>query len=232
MTLVGLIPRLVLVGALAYVPTLCATQVILDNSSFATLPSGGLPEDGCGTGCFYGFGQIPGWTYSEAGNMVGQFQPGTEDGNFSYFNYIPDGGITVADTVGPTLSQVVNTTVQVGVTYTMTVDIGTRNDKPSAGSADLLIDGVQYMASGTMAAAGDWSTFTVSYVGLAADIGDAITIQLNDPDPGAMASFSDVTFDPDPPSDVPEPKFMGSFGVALFCMFALYRRGSTSHRST
>jgi hypothetical protein len=213
---------------------MCATQVILDNSSFQTLPSGGLPGGGCGVGCSYGFGAIPGWTYSETGEQVGQFQPGTEDGNYAYFNYVPD-GITVVETVGPTLSQVVNTTVQAGVTYTMTVDIGTRNDEASDGSADLLIDGVQYMATGTMAAAGDWATFTVSYVGLAADIGDAITIQLNDPEAGVAATFSDVTLtesESDPPPEVPEPRFMGGFGLALFCLFALYRRKSTSQRST
>jgi hypothetical protein len=102
----------------------------------------------------------------------------------------------------------------------------------SAGSVDLLVNGVEYAGVGTLAAPGDWSAFTVTYVGLAVDMGDAMTIQLNDPVAGDVASFADVTLmeGGDPSSAVPEPAITGCAGMALFCLVAFYRRKFSPQR--
>jgi hypothetical protein len=212
----GSIAAVVLFGLFAYSPAAQATQIIIDNSNFQTLPAGGLTYN-CGSGCAYDVNAIPGWTTAGNGSIPsGQFQPGTQDGNDTSFNSIPDGGTTVAYTYGPSLSQVVDTSVQVGQVYTLTVEIGTRNDVASGGSADLLVNGVQYMANGTMAPDGQWATFTATYVGLAVDMGDSITIQLNDTD-GATGAFDDVALT-ETGSSVPEPASICSAGMALFFM--------------
>src|SRR5580658_3415108 len=169
----GSIATLLLLALFTYDPTAHATQIVIDNANFETLPVGGLPYTGCGPGCAWSYAAIAGWTGAGTGeDNAGQFQPGTQDGNDYLFNSMPNDGTTGASTFGPSLSQVVDTSVQTGMVYTLTVEIGTRNDMASAGSADLLVNGVQYMAQGTMAPNGQWATFTATYVGLAVDMGD------------------------------------------------------------
>jgi hypothetical protein len=99
-----------------------ATSIPVNNPSFATRPPGGLPFS-CGspfssTDCIFSDGPIPGWTESPAAaGLSGQLQPGTQDGNLTYFSSLPD-GITTAYASGGTISQTVGATVQAGVTYT------------------------------------------------------------------------------------------------------------------
>lgn len=216
--------RLVVIAAVVSIPNLRATQVILNNSTFAALPTGGLAY-GCGSGCAYDQDvPIAGWTESGYGTY-GLFQPGTSSGNDTYFNSMPNGS-TNAFSFGPALSQTVNTTVQVGTVYTLTVSLGARNDYAFAGAADLLVNGVTYAATGTQPTPGQWSTFTVTYVGLAVDMGDSITIQLTDPNGGA-ANFGDVQFDDSSASSssaVSEPRLTGCLGISLFGLLGLYRR--------
>ena len=94
------------------------------NHSFEQLPGGGLPLGGCGTGCSYSDGAIPGWSITGQG---GQFQPGVGSGNFSYFNSLPDGP-TVAYSNGGTIWQTVAETAQAGATYTLLAERGNRKD--------------------------------------------------------------------------------------------------------
>jgi hypothetical protein len=148
------------------------------------------------------------------------------------FQTVPVGN-TIGFSSGMTLSQVVDVTVQAGVTYTLTVDLGLGNNLGAfGGGADLLINGVAYSATGTQPAVGQWSTYTVSYTGLNVDVGDTIAIQLTDPN-YQRANFNDVQLTAsigspvpdlfDPPS-VPEPGSMGLAGVALGALTVLYRR--------
>jgi hypothetical protein len=220
----GCIAALVLLCLFTYPLTAYATQIVIDNANFQTLPAGGLPM-GCGSGCTYGYSAIVGWNGAGTGSdNAGQFDPGTQVGNYSLFDYMPDGGTVGASTFGPSLSQVVDTSVQVGTVYTLTVEIGTRNDFTSGGSADLLVNGVQYMAQGTMAPDGQWATFTATYIGLAVDMGDSITIQLNDTAPGvAVASFDDVALSETDPGSVPEPASIMTIGMGIFCLFLARR---------
>ena len=144
------------VGALLSLTTTVAlaAAIAVNNPSFEAVPPGGFPfTAGCvGAGCSYseGVGAIPEWT-STVPSLSGEAIPGTQVGNFFAFNTIPD-GITVAFIGAPgvgTISQTVGTRVQPGVTYTLQVDLGWRKDYPAfTGTADLLINGTRYVASG------------------------------------------------------------------------------------
>lgn len=154
-----------------------ADPITVNNPSFEILPPGGLPI-ACGTGCSFSEAAIPDWTN---GGFSGQFIPGTQVGNFSFFTTVPD-EITVAYSNSGTISQTVGATVQAGVIYTLQVDLGWRNDLPAfVGTADLLVNGNQYFATGATPVQGNFSNFTATYTGLAADVGASITIQLNTP---------------------------------------------------
>src|SRR5207302_2023670 len=85
-----------------------AVVIMVNNASFETLPSVGLPN-ACGSSCFYSDDLIPGWT---SGVNTGQFQPGTQDGNSLFFNTLSqDGTINSAyANSGTMISQTVATT--------------------------------------------------------------------------------------------------------------------------
>src|ERR1039458_9607301 len=178
-----------LVCALLFVSNAFANNINVNNSSFETPPVGGFTF-GCGLDCsFSENGGIPGWTTSGSGVLNGQFQTGSQAGNFTYFNSIPD-GITIAYSNDNTISQTVGATVVAGMTYTLQVDIGARGDGYRfAGTADLMLGNTLCAATGTQPSPGDWSTYTASCTGTSANAGDAITIQLKSS--GAQADFDD-----------------------------------------
>jgi hypothetical protein len=146
-----------------------ASPIAVNNFSFETI-TGGVLGNACGAGCSFSVAAIPGW--ANTGDS-GQFRPGSP-GNNSLFNAVPD-GITVAYTNGPTISQLTGATVQLGVVYTLLVDIGSRKDLLAAGfdgTADLLIGGVTtILATGSQPTLGNFSTFTATYTGLSGDVG-------------------------------------------------------------
>jgi hypothetical protein len=199
--------------------SIARADVPIINASFETLPAGGLNIGGCGTGCSYNTGAIPGWTISPVGANEGEFQPGSSSGNFAYFNYVPD-GITVGYSNGGMISQTLSTKVQAGELYTLYVDLGNRNDGyANQGSADLLINGTHYAATGVEAAAGTWTTWTASYVGRAADAGQFITIELNTVT--AQGDYDNVRL------TAPEPtalSLMGMMGAALLGFASILKR--------
>jgi len=208
----------IVVGALAAVSAFAGT-IVVSNASFENLPLGGLPN-GCGAGCSYSSGgiPIPGWTSSDS--TPGQFQPGSSSGNFIFFNSVPD-GITTAYSNGGTISQVVAPTVQVGVTYTLQVDVGARNDLPFNSFVDLLINGNLISAVGVTPTAGNWSTYTATYTGLAADVGQAITIQLATG--GAQGNYDNVRLSDDLNGAAPEPATAAVFTLGLAGILAYAR---------
>jgi hypothetical protein len=209
---------ILLLGSVLSVSSGVAGTIFVNNFSFETLPAAGLPN-GCGVGCFFTVDAIPGWSN---GGSSGQFQPGTQAGNFTYFNTLSD-GITNAFDNGGTISQTVGSTVQTGVVYTLMVDIGCRNDQPCLGTADLLVNGVQYAAVGVLPAPGNWATFTATYTGLPGDLGDAITIELNST--GSQGNFDNVQLaDDTTTSATPEPSFSGILGLGLIGLMAMSRR--------
>ncbi len=192
-----------------------ADSITVLNPSFETLPSSGLPN-GCGAGCSYSVDQIPGW--SEDGGNSGQFQPGSSSGNFSYFNYIPD-GVTVAYTNGGNIYQTVGATTVAGTTYTLTVDIGQRNDGYCCTAyAALYDDGTGYTATGAIPPVGGWSVYTASFTALTS--GDAITINLGDA--GPQGDFDNVTLTAT--SATPEPGNIVLLGTGLLGVAGALRR--------
>lgn len=156
-----------------------AAPIPVNNPSFEQLPTGGLPN-GCGAGCSYNEDFIPGWIntpFAGLGLASGQFRPGTNTGNTTYFNSLSDGP-TSAYTSDGCIEQTVGVTVQTGVTYTLVVDVGWRNDAGPTGVPRLRVNNIYYDAVGT-AVQGGWGAFTATYVGRAQDAGSAITICLN-----------------------------------------------------
>ena len=193
-----------------------ASPLAITNASFETLPVGGLPY-ACAADCSYSAGAIPGWTMVGSG---GQFQPGNP-GNTNYFDTLSD-GLTSAYSGGGVISQIVGAPVVFGEVYTLLVDIGYRKDAAFAGSADLLINGQIYTATG-VATQGAFTTFTATYTGLLADVGQSITIELKSN--GSQGNFDNVRLDGTAPdSGVPEPAAFLLAGPALLGLAAWKRR--------
>lgn len=189
-----------------------AESITVLNPSFEILPSGTLLTGAPGP---YSQGSaIPGWISSDPTNVNdGVFQPDTI--SQIAFNTVDDGP-TSAWSRGATLSQAVGAVVSVGMTYTLMVDIGWRNDRAFDGSADLLINGITYQAIGKTPPQGGWSTFIATYVGLQQDAGLPITIQLNAS--GPQGNFDNVRLTN---SATPEPAvgvLVGSCLIGLACL--------------
>jgi hypothetical protein len=202
--------------------TVQGASLTVSNPSFETLPAGGLPTT-CGTGCAYDVGAITGWTN---GGSTGQFQTGAPT-NTTYMNTrSSDGTATIAYDDSGTISQTVVDTVQTNVVYTLMVDLGVRIGLPFTGSADLLINGHTITATGTTPTSGNWSTFTATYTGLAADAGDAITIELKSS--GAQAEFDDVRLSSNAAAPTPEPASLTLVGLSLAALVQRLRRKRTA----
>jgi hypothetical protein len=211
-----------LVAALALAAAPCfASTIAVTNFSFETLPAGGLTT--CGAGCAYDVGAIPGWS-TTSGATSGQIQP-----NATQFPVLSD-GITSAfsTTAGSVISQTVGATVVMGEVYTLLIDLGQRLDGYGfAGTADLLINGHTYAATGTAPVPGTWSTYTATYTGLTADVGQSITIELKSS--GVQANFDNVRMDGTlGQSGVPEPASFLLIGPALVALGLRMKRTARS----
>ena len=189
------------------------TPIHVNNPSFETLPSGGLTDTCPGHNCEFSRGDIPGWTVPPGSIDTGQLRPSTSGMGHLFETFAPHNGEVSAFSNGPTISQEVGPTVAEGVPYTLTVDLGRRNDTPFEASADLLLSGnglspVTILATGKTPVHGHWSTFTATFVGDSTTVGDNITIQLKSG--GVQGNFDSVTL-----TTVPEPGTLLLFGSGL-----------------
>jgi hypothetical protein len=196
----------------------------VNNASFESLPSLGLPTTCAGAGCEYSNAQfpgqdIPGWTVS--GSLaIGQFQPGPSSGTTTYFDSVPD-GLTVAYAFNGTISQTVAPVVQLGVTYTLLVDVGQRKDCCGVGTPYLVIGTNPIAATGVNPTPGSFSTFTATYTGLAGDVGKSIGIELSAT--GPQADFDNVVLS-DSTVDEPDSTTLAGFGLVATLALALKGR--------
>jgi hypothetical protein len=192
-----------------------ATTIPVTNASFETLAAGSFSNIDPTFGDYNQALGIPGWTVTGVG-PAGQWQP-----TANAFTSLSDGP-TVAYTNGPDITQVVGT-VDVNTLYTLTVDLGWRLDVPFGSSVDFLVNGVQYIATGT-AVKGTFQTFTATYLGLAADAGDAITVELQVAG-ASQGDFDNVTVNAIAGA-VPEPGSAYLIGAGLLgsIAFAVRKR--------
>lgn len=156
-----------------------SAPISVNNPSFEILRALGLPNS-CGGGCSYSQDSIPGWLnnpFAGTGLSSGQFRPGTDTGNMTYFNSLSDGPTSAYTSIG-CIEQTVHVAVQPGVTYTLLTDVGWRNDASPAGMPRLRVNGIYYDGGGTPVLGG-WAPFTTTYVGRVEDAGLPITICLN-----------------------------------------------------
>jgi hypothetical protein len=99
-------------------PLYADSVIPVQNASFENLSSSSTT--GCGTGCFYNSGPIPGWITT--GNS-GSFQP-----NNTYFNLPLPNGNVVGYTNGGTISQDLGVSLLPNSFYTLSVFVGSRLD--------------------------------------------------------------------------------------------------------
>ncbi len=210
----------VCMGLMAAAGSASAAVIPVANASFETLPAGGLPFGGCGTGCSFSVNDpVPGWNGS---GSFGQFQPGSASGNFAYFNFVPN-GLTVAYSNGGSLSQTVAAVAVPGVTYTLSVDVGFRKDVPDSGTVALIVGSntITNPITSPPQGSGDWVTDTITYTATALDAGAPISIFLSTPT--TQGNWDNVSLSDDS-TVVPEPLGLALLGTGLAALGILRRR--------
>lgn len=206
-----------------------AGPITLNNPSFEIAPPLTIS---CGVGCQYDTpgSLIPDWTYTVLSNAGGQWQPGSP-ANPTYFSVPPPDGTTIAYlSSGAVLSQMTSAAVQLGVTYTLNVDVGVNASVSPYGAPGGLgevllqiVGGPTIAGIGVAPPLGTFSTYTAAYIGVAADVGKEIEVSLADPSSGT-ATFDNVSLsDSAAGAGAPEPASVALIGAGLGAI-ALYRR--------
>ena len=109
----------------------------------------------------------------------------------------------------------------VGTKYTLNVDVGTRKDQPGTGVVQLLVGTTPITAVGVAPTPGNFSTFTATYTGVAADAGKSLAILLSAT--SSQGDFDNVRMDA-----TPEPASAFLLGLGLAGVSLLTRRKRTA----
>ena len=185
-----------------------AGSIPVNNPSFEALPPGGL-SSGCGFGCSYTEDFIPDWInipFLGLGLTSGQFRPGTDAGNTTYFDQLSTGPTSAFCSNG-SIRQVLATTVQAGMVYTLTVDVGWRKDAGLTGFPRILVNDTYYDSVHDTPVLGGWTPFTATYVARQEDVGASITIVLSSV--SNQGNFDNVRFSDSPGAG----RLIGDYGL-------------------
>ena len=193
-------------------PAAKADTVAIQNASFETTNPLNF---GCGSGCSFNLGPIPGWTTT---GQSGSFQPSS-----TYFALpLPDGNI-VAYSNGGSISQTLAASLTPDTIYTLSVDVGNRLDgEVTDYSIALYVDGTllsSLSSSNGVIPAGTFADETVTYTSGAVVPAGNLSIVLTSG--GVQADFDNVRLTA---STVPEPSSLSLLAAALGLMVLVFRR--------
>jgi hypothetical protein len=193
--------------------TVWADNIPIVNPSFESIA--GPLGYGCGTGCAYNYGPlpgIPGWTSSDGGSWL----PG------SYFSSIPDGSLVAFTNATGSLTQTLTgTSVLSNSLYNFSIYVGSRTDGKSGIyniSLDTILGGTTTTLcniSGNAAniALGTFQLETCSYLSGSNVPSGNLFLQLTAVT--GQLDVDDVSLTVQPASSVPEPSSVLLLGVGM-----------------
>jgi hypothetical protein len=210
-----------------------AASITVDNASFETIPSAGLPNPD-GFGGIYSYQvAIPDW---QSFGEVGQWQP-ADNGHF--FTTAPPDGSTIAFINDGMIWQTLSPTAQAGVTYALTVYRTVSIGAGWNGVVSLVIGGDASggeLEGGTGASdasaptvAGTWQLDTITYTATAADAGKSIAVRLASSNGNnfSQSDWDDISLsDSIPVSTTPLPAALPLFagGLGALGLFGCRRK--------
>ena len=222
--------------AIALCSTADAASIPIVNSSFEELAPGvvlGVRNWTCSP-CFQAGGTVTsdpivGWTITGTGD-AGTFRPSANEypgggGLTNPATGIPD-GVNVAFSNGPEISQVLSEKLTAGLPYSLSVDIGNRNDIPLPDFTIALLAGGNLLTSvdstsiTSLPADGTFSTVTLSYLAASDNpfLGQTLEIQLIN-NGGAQMNYDKVSL-----STIPLPASVYLFGSGILGLIGIVKR--------
>ena len=205
-----------------------ADSISIQNASFETTNPLTIPC--AGTGCAFNF-SLPDWTIAGINAAAGSFQPGS---NSLYFNTaVPDGSIVAFINTGSISQTLTGVSLLANSVYTLSVDVGRRNDVAGANYSLNLLDGSNvFCTSGSNSngsiTAGTFTDITLTCTTGATVPGGFLGIELTGD--GRQIDFDNVQLDVTTSTvSTPEPGVLALTFVGLF-MGGLLFMGSRRNR--
>jgi hypothetical protein len=200
-----------------------ADSVSIQNASFET--TNPLSAPCLGTGCAYNFA-IPDWTIGGINASAGSFQPGSSS---IYFNTaLPNGSIVAFINTGSISQTLTGISLLANSVYTLSVDVGRRNDVVAANYSLNLLDGSSvFCTSGSNSngsiTAGTFADITLTCATGATVPGGFLGIELTGD--GRQIDFDNVQLDVSTSTvSTPEPSAFALTFVGLFMGGLLFMR--------